>query len=67
MSVEKADIMATLLQLKAEVEAASNATLHMVFVGATESHLIAPELVKSGVGVILAPLRSFPRLWDQKR
>ncbi|KAF8597516.1 hypothetical protein BDV93DRAFT_547903 [Ceratobasidium sp. AG-I] len=67
VSVEKADIMATLLQLKIEVEAASNAVLHMVFAGATESHLIASELAKAQVGVILAPLRSFPRLWDQRR
>lgn len=59
--------MATLLQLKEEIETVSNATLHMVFAGATESHLIAPELAEAGVGVILAPLRSFPRLWDQKR
>ena len=67
MSVEKADIMATLLQLKIEVEAASKATLHMVFAGATESHLIASELAEAHVGVVLAPLRSFPRLWDQRR
>jgi hypothetical protein len=67
ISVEKADIMATLIDLKAELESVSNATLHLVFAGATESHLIADEIAKAGVGVILAPLRSFPRLWDQKR
>ncbi|KAG9090536.1 hypothetical protein FS749_000470 [Ceratobasidium sp. UAMH 11750] len=67
VSVEKADIMATLIQLKAEIEGASNITLHLVFAGATESHLLASEIAQAQVGVILAPLRSFPRLWDQKR
>ncbi|KAG9120123.1 hypothetical protein FRC07_004525, partial [Ceratobasidium sp. 392] len=67
ISVEKADIMATLLRLKSEVEAISNSTLHLVFAGATESHLLANEISEAKVDVILAPLRSFPRLWDQKR
>ncbi|KAG8778619.1 hypothetical protein FRC12_024891 [Ceratobasidium sp. 428] len=67
VSVEKADIMATLLQLKLNIEKASNRTLHLVFAGATESHLLANEISEAKVGVILAPLRSFPRLWDQKR
>ncbi|QRV94403.1 amidohydrolase family protein [Ceratobasidium sp. AG-Ba] len=67
VSVEKADIMATLIQLKADVEDISDSTLHLVFAGATESHLLAQEIAGAGVSVILAPLRSFPRLWDQKR
>ncbi|EUC66936.1 carbohydrate esterase family 9 protein [Rhizoctonia solani AG-3 Rhs1AP] len=65
--VENADIMATLLDLKKELEGASNSTLHLVFAGATESHLIAHELAKANVGVILAPLRPMPQFWDQIR
>ncbi|KAG8717415.1 hypothetical protein FRC09_014312 [Ceratobasidium sp. 395] len=67
VSVEKADIMATLLQLKLDIEKIPNHTLHLVFAGATEAHLLANEISEAKVGVILAPLRSFPRLWDQKR
>ncbi|CAE6444840.1 unnamed protein product [Rhizoctonia solani] len=65
--VENADIMATLLDLKKELEGTSNSTLHLVFAGATESHLIAHELAKANVGVILAPLRPMPHFWDQIR
>ncbi|KAH7339937.1 hypothetical protein B0J17DRAFT_657350 [Rhizoctonia solani] len=65
--VENAGIMATLLALKAELEDLSNSTLHLVFAGATESHLIADEISKASVGVILAPLRPLPQFWDQIR
>ncbi|CUA75385.1 hypothetical protein RSOLAG22IIIB_11709 [Rhizoctonia solani] len=65
--VENADIMATLLDLKKELEAASNSSLHLVFAGATESHLVADQLAKANVGVILAPLRPIPLFWDQMR
>ncbi|CAE6499562.1 unnamed protein product [Rhizoctonia solani] len=65
--VENADIMATLLDLKVELEDLSNSKLHLVFSGATESHLIADEIAKAGVGVILAPLRPMPQFWDQIR
>ncbi|KAG8763267.1 hypothetical protein FRC11_004954, partial [Ceratobasidium sp. 423] len=46
--VENEDIMATLLDLKKELETVSNTTLHLVFAGATESHLIADEIAKAG-------------------
>ncbi|CEL60594.1 hypothetical protein RSOLAG1IB_03832 [Rhizoctonia solani AG-1 IB] len=65
--VENADIMATLLGLKEEIESASGSTLHLIFSGATEAHLIADKIAKADVGVILAPLRSIPQFWDQIR
>ncbi|CAE6507915.1 unnamed protein product [Rhizoctonia solani] len=65
--VENKDIMVTLLDLKKELETVSNSTLHLVFAGATESHLIADEIAQAGVGVILAPLRPIPQFWDQIR
>ncbi|KAJ1304899.1 hypothetical protein OPQ81_006033 [Rhizoctonia solani] len=65
--VENADIMATLLDLKKELEGVFKSTLHLVFAGATESHLIADEIAKANVGVILAPLRPIPQFWDQVR
>ncbi|CAE6451854.1 unnamed protein product [Rhizoctonia solani] len=65
--VENADIMATLLDLKEEIEGVPGSALHLVFSGATEAHLIAEKIAKANVGVILAPLRSIPQFWDQIR
>lgn len=44
IEVESADIMATLLILKAEVEDKIGSRMRMVFTGAAEAHLIAEEL-----------------------
>lgn len=38
--------MATLLQLKAEIEELRGARMNMVFSGATEAHLLAEEIGK---------------------
>lgn len=67
IEVENADIMATLLILKAEVEYRIGSRMRMVFSGAAEAHLIAKELGMAGVGVILNPARPFPSTWDQHR
>ncbi|KAG8736261.1 hypothetical protein FRC10_009537 [Ceratobasidium sp. 414] len=66
VSAEQADIMATLIRVKSEIENVSNSTLHLVFAGSTESHLLATEIAGAKIGVILAPPKSFPRLWDQR-
>jgi len=39
----------------------------MVFSGAAEAHLLAKEIGKAGVGVILNPSRPFPSIWDRRR
>ena len=44
IEVENADIMSTLLILKAEVEDRIGSRMRMVFSGAAEAHLIAEEL-----------------------
>jgi hypothetical protein len=44
IEVGNADIMATLLNLKAEAEERLGTTMHMVFSGATEAHLLAKEI-----------------------
>ncbi|KAJ7242763.1 composite domain of metallo-dependent hydrolase [Mycena haematopus] len=69
VSVDSADIMANLLLLKKEVEAQYGPTMkmEMTFVGGAEAHLLAPEIAAAGVGVILAPPRSFPYTWEQRR
>lgn len=44
MRVDSADIMATLLKLKAEVEKASKSSIKLVFSGASEAHLLADDI-----------------------
>ncbi|CAK5272162.1 unnamed protein product [Mycena citricolor] len=63
---ESADIIATLLVLKKEVEASTGKAFKLTITGATEAHLLAKELGAAGVGIILNP-RPFPGLWEQRR
>ncbi|KAL0056647.1 hypothetical protein AAF712_016747 [Marasmius tenuissimus] len=73
IKVENADIMATLIQLKGEVESTIKAQNHMAkklritFVGAAEAHLLASEIAGAEIGVIVAPVRPFPASWQQLR
>ncbi|KZP04918.1 hypothetical protein FIBSPDRAFT_1054380, partial [Athelia psychrophila] len=67
IEVHNADIMSSLLKLKAETEERWGTTIRMVFSGATEAHLLAQEINRAGVGVILSPLRPHPTTWDQRR
>ncbi|KAJ3788928.1 hypothetical protein GGU10DRAFT_409044 [Lentinula aff. detonsa] len=67
IGVHNADIMASLLQLKTEVERRSESAIRMTFAGASEAHLLAKEIGAAGVGVIIAPARSFPAFWDMRR
>ncbi|KAH7339931.1 hypothetical protein B0J17DRAFT_570590 [Rhizoctonia solani] len=67
ITVHKADDMATLLELKSEIEDLTSVPLQVTFAGATEAHLIAKEIAAAGVGVIVIPTRSFPTSWDQAR
>ncbi|CAE7231904.1 unnamed protein product [Rhizoctonia solani] len=67
ITVHKADDMATLLELKSEVEDITSVPLRVTFAGATEAHLIAKDIAAANVGVIVIPTRSFPASWDQSR
>ncbi|KAG2046505.1 hypothetical protein BDR06DRAFT_985564 [Suillus hirtellus] len=67
LDVESADIMATLLRLKDEYEAHSGRELHLTFAGATESHLLAHEIARAGVNVIVTQSRPYPSTWEQRR
>lgn len=67
ISVESADIMASLITLKQEVESHSAKRMRMTFVGGAEAHIIADKIGQNGVGVILVPSRSFPVSWEGKR
>lgn len=65
--VNSADIIASLLRLKEEVERDGDADIKLVLVGAAEAHLIAGEIGKHGVGVVLVPARPYPASWESRR
>ncbi|WPG98307.1 Hypothetical protein R9X50_00109500 [Acrodontium crateriforme] len=67
IKVHSADIIASLLSVKAVVERASNHSLSLVILGGAESHLLAKELAAAKVGVVLAPLQAYSETWDQRR
>lgn len=66
--VQSADTMASLIHLKQEVEKAHGhgAEIRLTFVGANEAHLLAKEIGRANVGVILSP-RPFPTTWESRR
>ncbi|KAJ7731104.1 hypothetical protein DFH07DRAFT_1065777 [Mycena maculata] len=66
VEVESADIIASLLVLKKEVEAANGNAIHLTLAGAAEAHLLAKEIGQAGVGVIVQQ-RPYPSKWEQKR
>lgn len=63
VAVNRVDLMASLLNLKKEVAPG----MKMVFEGAAEAWLIADDISKANVGVIVNPPRSLPSTWDQRR
>lgn len=67
VEAHSADIIATLIALKAEIESKSSISLQLTITGATEAHLLAKELGEAGVGVIFVPSRPFPKVWEMKR
>lgn len=67
MEVRNADIMATLIKLKREVEDHVGHSIKMTFTGAAEAHLLAKELAAANIGVIVTPPRSFPYTWEEQR
>ncbi|RPD74182.1 hypothetical protein L226DRAFT_535646 [Lentinus tigrinus ALCF2SS1-7] len=67
VNVHSADIIATLISLKKEVEAKNGNVIKLNIAGATEAHLLAAELSEANIGVIVTPSRSFPYSWDERR
>ncbi|PPR01451.1 hypothetical protein CVT26_015084 [Gymnopilus dilepis] len=67
VTVDSADIMTTLLALKSEYEDETGKTLKLTFSGATEAHLLANEIAKADVNVVLTSPRPFPNSWEQRR
>ncbi|CAK5276446.1 unnamed protein product [Mycena citricolor] len=67
IKVDSADIMATVLALKAKHDAKTGNTLQLTFVDAAEAHLLAEEIGKANVSVILSPARPYPESWNARR
>ncbi|KAF8844379.1 composite domain of metallo-dependent hydrolase [Paxillus ammoniavirescens] len=67
IEAHSADIIATLIRLKKEVENTTGRPMKMTITGASEAHLLAHELSYADVGVILNPARPFPLSWEAKR
>ena len=67
VEVDNADIMASLIALKAEIQSLTQKPLHLTFSGGAEAHLLAQELGAANVGVILRPSRSSPKSWESRR
>ncbi|EGN99897.1 hypothetical protein SERLA73DRAFT_72673 [Serpula lacrymans var. lacrymans S7.3] len=67
VKVESADVIASLIELKAEVEEQMGNKLQLTLVGASEAHLLAREIGEANVGVILIPSRPFPFTWESQR
>ncbi|GAA5935728.1 hypothetical protein JCM1841_003651 [Sporobolomyces salmonicolor] len=65
----KADVLASLVKLKREIENKGGrpGKLRWIIHGGQEAHLIADELAAAHIGVILSPPRSFPESWDERR
>ncbi|KAJ6490404.1 hypothetical protein C8R47DRAFT_1124518 [Mycena vitilis] len=66
IDVGNADIMATLLILKAEIENQLGTRMRMVFSGAAEAHILAKEISDANVGVIL-DAKPTVGVWDHRR
>ncbi|KAK0189119.1 hypothetical protein F5146DRAFT_1058052 [Armillaria mellea] len=67
IDVDNADIMASLIQLKSEIERTTGVPLRMTFAGAAEAHLLAAEIGYAGIGVVVVPSRPFPATWELRR
>ncbi|KAJ3507229.1 hypothetical protein NLJ89_g6423 [Agrocybe chaxingu] len=67
IAVQSADIIATLLTLKADYEETTGRTLRLTFSGATEAHLLANEIAEAGISVVLTSPRPYPGSWEQRR
>ena len=69
VEAHSADIIATLITLKMEVEYTTKREMRLTITGGAEAHLLAKELAAAKVGVILTPSRlgPFPSVWEGRR
>ncbi|KAG6832608.1 hypothetical protein H0H92_014444 [Tricholoma furcatifolium] len=67
VEAHSADIIATLIVLKKEVEHQTGRPIKMTITGASEAHILSKELGEAGIGIILNPPRPFPYTWEDRR
>ncbi|KAI8628102.1 amidohydrolase [Xylariaceae sp. FL1651] len=72
ITAHSADAIAAILKVKSHVDEAITSRLNgdgirLVIIGGAESFLIADDLAAAGVGVVLSPLLSYRKTWDQRR
>ncbi|KAG6372339.1 carbohydrate esterase family 9 protein [Boletus reticuloceps] len=67
VQAQNADIIASLIKLKKEVEASKGVELKLTVAGAAEAHLLAKNLGEANIGVIVTPSRPFPEAWEMTR
>jgi hypothetical protein len=67
VEAHSAEIIASIILLKKEVEASIGRAIKVTISGASEAHLLASELAKARIGVVVAPSRSFPATWEDRR
>jgi hypothetical protein len=64
ISTQNKDVIAHLLKMKQEL--ADIAPINLVIIGGIESYLIADEIAKANVPVILTPWRCQPEAWEYR-
>ncbi|KLO16031.1 composite domain of metallo-dependent hydrolase [Schizopora paradoxa] len=67
VEAQSADVIASLLHLKHEVESAYGSSIKLTIAGAAEAHLLAKEISEAGVGIVFVPSRPFPTVWEDRR
>lgn len=67
VEAHSADVIATLIVLKKEVEVEVEKEIRLTITGGAEAHLLAKEIAEANVGVILNPSRPFPYVWEDRR
>ncbi|KAF5344401.1 hypothetical protein D9756_011347 [Leucocoprinus leucothites] len=67
INVDSADIMSTLILLKESYRRSTRSDFDLTFTGAAESHLIAEDIAKAGISVVVTKPRPFPGTWEGQR
>jgi len=67
ITAHSADIIASVLKVKAAVDASTKSSIRLVILGGAESWLIAEDLAEAKVGVVLSPLLSYRTTWEERR
>ncbi|EKM54391.1 uncharacterized protein PHACADRAFT_258201 [Phanerochaete carnosa HHB-10118-sp] len=67
VETHNADIIATVILLKREIEIETGQAMKVTILGGGEAYLLAEELAGADVGVIMSPPRPLAYSWDYRR